>query len=92
VALECGALGIFLRKGSFLDAAAGGEERERRVRSRLHGAHSSLFSLSLSLLTLIALSIFPMPPFIGLWTELSHFWTIASLFCVFPSVLFTSLS
>lgn len=31
--VECGALGIFQRKGSFLEATAKGEER--RVRSRL---------------------------------------------------------
>lgn len=42
--VECGALGIFQRKGSFLEAAAKGEER--RVRSRLLVPTLLLFSFS----------------------------------------------
>lgn len=46
--VECGALGIFQQKGSFLEAAAKGEERRVRSRLLVPTLLSSLFSASIN--------------------------------------------
>lgn len=88
--VECGALGIFQRKGSFLEVTAKGEEK--RVRSRLLVPTLFFFSLSFSSVSItlffLRLSGLSLGLYISLW--ISHFGTIPSPLCVCQSHPVTS--
>lgn len=75
--LECGALGIFQRKGSFLEDGA-----KERSRGWDHGCWCPLlfFHLYHSHSIFLGLSSLSLGLCICLW--ISQFWTIPSLFCV----------